>query len=123
MERAASGRPVFTVIGGPNGAGKSTYMDRLAVSGYSLGQVVNPDVIAAVLPGPDATRDARAGRETLHRTRRLIASGQGSVAKRRFPATKSCARCRPRKTPVSQSICSLLVWIPCKPVRNVLHNG
>ena len=76
MERAASRRPVFTVIGGPNGAGKSTYMDRLAASGYSLGEVVNPDVIAAVLPGPDATRDARAGRETLHRTRRLIASGQ-----------------------------------------------
>ena len=76
MERAASGRPVFTVIGGPNGAGKSTYMDRLAASGYSLGEVVNPDMIAAVLPGPDATRDARAGRETLHRTRRLIAAGQ-----------------------------------------------
>ena len=76
MERSASGRPVFTVIGGPNGAGKSTYMDRLAASGYSLGEVVNPDVIAAALPEPDATRDARAGRETLHRTRALIADGQ-----------------------------------------------
>ena len=76
MERAVSGRPVFTVIGGPNGAGKSTYMDRLATSGYSLGEVVNPDVIAAALPGPDATRDARAGRETLRRTRALIAGGQ-----------------------------------------------
>ena len=76
MERPASGRPVFTVIGGPNGAGKSTYMDRLAASGYWLGEVVNPDVIAAALPEPDATRDARAGRETLHRTRGLIAGGQ-----------------------------------------------
>ena len=76
MERAALGRPVFTVIGGPNGAGKSTYADRLAVAGYELGEVVNPDVIAANLPGPDATRDARAGRETLRRTRALIANGQ-----------------------------------------------
>ncbi len=76
MERAQSGRPVFTVIGGPNGAGKSTYMEGLSARGYALGEVVNPDVIAAALPGPDATRDARAGRETLHRTRALIASGQ-----------------------------------------------
>ena len=76
MERAALDRPVFTVIGGPNGAGKSTYTDRLTASGYDLGEVVNPDVIAANLPGPDATRDARAGRETLRRTRALIASGQ-----------------------------------------------
>ena len=38
--------------------------------------MVNPDVIAANLLGPDATRDARAGRETLRRTRALIASGQ-----------------------------------------------
>ena len=75
MERAAWGRPVFTVIGGPNGAGKSTYTDRLAAAGYDLGEVVNPDVIAANLPGPDATRDARAGRETLRRTRALLASG------------------------------------------------
>lgn len=76
MERTAWGRPVFTVIGGPNGAGKSTYTDRLAAAGYDLGEVVNPDVIAANLPGPNATRDARAGRETLRRTRALIASGQ-----------------------------------------------
>ena len=76
MERAASGRPVYTVIGGPNGAGKSTYMDRLAAVGYSLGEVVNPDVIAPALPEPDATRDARAGRETLRRTRGLIAGDQ-----------------------------------------------
>ena len=76
MERAALGRPVFTVIGGPNGAGKSTYTEGLAARGYPLGEVVNPDVIAVNLPGPDATRDARAGRETLRRTRALIASGQ-----------------------------------------------
>ena len=76
MERAAPDRPVFTVIGGPNGAGKSTYTEGLAARGYPLGDVVNPDVIAANLPGPDATRDARAGRETLRRTRALIASGQ-----------------------------------------------
>ena len=76
MERVALDRPVFTVIGGPNGAGKSTYTDRLAAAEYDLGEVVNPDVIAANLPGPDATRDARAGRETLHRTRALIASGR-----------------------------------------------
>ena len=76
MERAVLGRPVFTVIGGPNGAGKSTYTEGLAARGYPLGEVVNPDVIAANLPGPDATRDARAGRETLRRTRVLIASGQ-----------------------------------------------
>ena len=76
MERAAPGRPVFTVIGGPNGAGKSTYTEGLAARGYPLGEVVNPDVIAANLPGPDATRDARAGRETLRRTRALIASGR-----------------------------------------------
>ena len=75
-ERAALGRPVFTVIGGPNGAGKSTYTVRLAAAGYDLSEMVNPDVIAANLPGPDATRDARAGRETLRRTRALIASGQ-----------------------------------------------
>ena len=67
MERAALDRPVFSVIGGPNGAGKSTYTDRLAAAGYNLGEVVNPDVIAANLPGPDATRDARAGREKLPR--------------------------------------------------------
>ena len=59
MERAALARPVFTVVGGPNGAGKSTYTDGLAARGYPLGEVVNPDVIAANLPGPDATRDAR----------------------------------------------------------------
>lgn len=76
MEQARSGQPVFTVIGGPNGAGKSTYTDRLAAAGYDLGEVVNPDVIAAALPGPDTTRDARAGRETLYRTRALIVSGQ-----------------------------------------------
>ena len=76
MERAALDRPVFSVIGGPNGAGKSTYTDRLAAAGYNLGEVVNPDVIAANLPGPDATRNARAGRETLRRTRALIASGR-----------------------------------------------
>ena len=76
MERAASDRPVFTVIGGPNGAGKSTFMARLAASGYALGEVVNPDVIAAALPGPNATRDSRAGRVTLNHTRALIANGQ-----------------------------------------------
>ena len=76
MERTGSGRAVFTVIGGPNGAGKSTYTQGLAVRGYPLGELVNPDMIAAVLPGPDATRDTRAGRETLERTRALIASGQ-----------------------------------------------
>ena len=76
MERAGAARPVFTVIGGPNGAGKSTYTEGLAARGYPLGEVVNPDVIAAALPGPDATRDARAGRETLRRTRALIADGQ-----------------------------------------------
>ena len=76
MERAALDRPIFTVIGGPNGAGKSTYTEGLAARGYPLGEVVNPDVIAANLPGPDATRDARAGRETLRRTRALIASGR-----------------------------------------------
>ena len=41
-----------------------------------MGEAVNPDVIAASLPGPDATRDARAGREALHRTRALVAHGQ-----------------------------------------------
>lgn len=76
MERAALDRPIFTVIGGPNGVGKSTYTEGLAARGYPLGEVVNPDVIAANLPGPDATRDARAGRETLRRTRALIASGR-----------------------------------------------
>ena len=76
MERPGSDRPVFTVIGGPNGAGKSTYTEGLAARGYPLGEVVNPDVIAAALPGPDATRDARAGRQTLQRTRILIARGQ-----------------------------------------------
>ena len=67
MERSAPGRPVFTVVGEPNGAGKSTYTEGLAARGYPLGEVVNPDVIAANLPGPDATRDARAGREKLPR--------------------------------------------------------
>ena len=76
MERARPGRPVFTVIGGPNGAGKSTYAEGLAARSCPLGEVVNPDMIAAVLPGPDATRDTRAGRETLKRTRALIANGQ-----------------------------------------------
>ena len=51
MERAALDRPVFTVIGGPNEAGKSTYTEGLAARGYPLGEVVNPDVIAANLPG------------------------------------------------------------------------
>lgn len=72
MEPSPAGRPAFTVIGGPNGAGKSTMTLALARQGYELGQIVNPDVIAAALPGPDTTRDARAGRETLHRTRALI---------------------------------------------------
>ena len=76
IERIPSDRPVFTVIGGPNGAGKSTYTEGLAARGYPLGEVVNPDVIASALPGPDATRDARAGRETLRRTHALIAGGQ-----------------------------------------------
>ena len=76
MDQARSARRVFTVIGGPNGAGKSTYTKGLAAWDYPLGEVVNPDVIAAALAGPDATRAARAGRETLHRTRALIASGQ-----------------------------------------------
>jgi len=73
MEHVRWGQLVFTVIGGPNGAGKFTYTDRLAAAGYDLGEVVNPDVIAVALPGPDTTRDAR---ETLHRTRALIPSGQ-----------------------------------------------
>lgn len=76
MGRAGSDRPVFTVIGGPNGAGKSTYTEGLTARGYPLGKVVNPDLIAAALPGPDGTRDARAGRETLRRTRALVAQGQ-----------------------------------------------
>jgi len=76
MASDGASRPVFTVIGGPNGAGKSTYTEGLAARGYPLGEVVNPDVIAVGLPGPDATRDARAGRETLRRTRALIVSGQ-----------------------------------------------
>ena len=66
MERAGSGRPVFTVIGGPNGAGKSTYKEGLAARNYPLGEVVNPDVIAADLPGPDAMRDARSGNPASH---------------------------------------------------------
>ena len=53
---------------GPNGTGKSTYKEGLAARDYPLGEVINPDAIAAALPGPDATRDARAGRETLRRT-------------------------------------------------------
>lgn len=76
MERARTGRPVFTVIGGPNGADKSTYTEGLAARNYPLGEVVNPDMIAAGLPGPGATRDARAGRETLRRTRSLVARGE-----------------------------------------------
>lgn len=76
MERAAPGHPLFTVIGGPNGAGKSTYTEGLAAWGYPLGEVVNPDLIAAALPAPVATRNARAGRDTLHLTRALIASGR-----------------------------------------------
>ena len=76
MEQTGPGRPLFTVIAGPNGAGKSTYAEGLTARGYPLGEAVNPDVIAAALPGPDATRDTRAGRETLRRTRALIASGQ-----------------------------------------------
>ena len=62
MEQARSGRPLFTVIGGPNGVGKSSYTKVLTDGGYPLGEVINPDVIAAALPGPDTTRDARAGR-------------------------------------------------------------
>lgn len=76
MEQARSAHATFTVIGGPNGAGKSTYTEGLASSGYPLGEVVNADVIASALPGPDTTRDARAGRETLRRTRALILRGQ-----------------------------------------------
>ena len=67
---------VFTVIGGPNGVGKSTYAEGLAARGYPLGEAVNSDAIAAALPGPDATRDVHAGRETLRRTRTLIAGGR-----------------------------------------------
>lgn len=66
IEPAAPGRPLFTVIGA-NGVGKSTYAEGLAARGYPLGEVVNPDALAAALPGPDTTRDARAGRETLRR--------------------------------------------------------
>ncbi len=76
IEQTDPGRSLLTVIAGPNGAGKSTYVEGLAARGYPLGEVVNPDVIAAALPGPDATRDTRAGRAALHRTRALIASGQ-----------------------------------------------
>ena len=76
MERTDPGRSLFTVVAGPNGAGKSTYVEGLAARGYPLGELVNPDVIAAALPGPDATRDTRAGRVTLHRTHALIATGQ-----------------------------------------------
>ena len=76
MEQAGPDRPLFTVIAGPNGAGKSTYAEGLAARSYPLGELVNPDMIAAALPGPDATRDTRAGRQTLARTRALIASNQ-----------------------------------------------
>ena len=75
MRQPAAERPVFTVIGGPNGAGKSTFTDALRQTPYALGEVLNPDVIAAALPGPDATRDPRAGRETLRRTGARIANG------------------------------------------------
>ena len=79
MEQTDPDRSLFTVIGGSNGSGKSTYVpyvEGLAARGYPLGEVVNFDVIAAALRGPDATRDTRAGRTTLHRTRALIASRQ-----------------------------------------------
>jgi len=75
MRQPAAERPVFTVIGGPNGAGKSTFTDALRRTRYALGEIVNPDVIAAALPGPDAARDARSGRETLRRTGARIANG------------------------------------------------
>ena len=74
MERTASDRPVFAVIGVLNEAGKYTYTDGLVAKGYPLDEVVYPDMLAAVLPGPDATRGTRANLETLHRTRALINS-------------------------------------------------
>ena len=74
MERTASDRPVFAVIGVLNEAGKYTYTDGLVAKGYPLNEVVYPDMLAAVLPGPDATRGTRANLETLHRTRALINS-------------------------------------------------
>lgn len=75
MSQPAEERPVFTIISGPNGAGKSTFTDELLRTRYALGEIVNPDMIAAALPGPSATRELRAGRETLRRTRALIANG------------------------------------------------
>ena len=76
MELPEAGRPQFTVVGGPNGAGKSTFTEGLADRNYPLGETINPDVIASTLPGPDASRDIRAGRRALERTRALINSGQ-----------------------------------------------
>ncbi len=66
-------RPTFTVIGGPNGSGKSSLARELATQGYDIGQFVNFDAIAEELGAEGPVDQLKAARETLRRTRRLIA--------------------------------------------------
>ena len=66
----------FTVVAGPNGVGKSTLIEDLRDHGFPLGPFINPDDIARTLEGSPASRDLRAGRETLHRTRARIAGSE-----------------------------------------------
>ena len=62
----------LVVLGGPNGAGKSSAYTRLEQLGFVTGWYLNPDDIAQDLGGDPATRDIRAGRETLRLTKLWI---------------------------------------------------
>jgi predicted ABC-type ATPase len=62
-------RPVYVVLGGPNGAGKSTTAKRV-----SIGEFVNPDVVARQLNPADPENAAtalQAGKQVLVRLKQL----------------------------------------------------
>jgi predicted ABC-type ATPase len=67
-------RPIYVVLGGPNGAGKSTTAKRV-----SIGEFVNPDVVARQInpADPESPSTAlEAGRRVLRRLNELKDQGQ-----------------------------------------------
>ena len=64
------------VLGGPNGAGKSSAYALLERLGFLTGPFLNPDDIARSLGGDPATRNLRAGRETLRQAKLWIEEGR-----------------------------------------------
>ena len=67
-------RPFLVVIAGPNGSGKSSLTQHLHAQGYTFGEYINPDDIAAGLSGSYEERVRRAQAEADTRRAQAIAA-------------------------------------------------